>query len=128
VITVGVRDLRRKGGPTLDIVERTVTPRLGYRAVTYKNCEYRIQWPEGPQGTRRIKPGRPFIDVQEPIRCRGESWEKPAGRQRRTLCADYKRNFKFSKMRNNRRDAGWWLSRARWLKCPWRSETRRRRR
>lgn len=117
IVTFSVRDLRRKGGPTLDIVERRVTPRLGYRAVTYHKCEYRLQWPNG----------KPFIDIQEPIRCRGEVWEKPKGRERRTLCADYKRDFKFAKMDRRRKDAAWWLSRARWLKCPWLGEIRRRR-
>ena len=115
VMVVGVRDLRRRGGGTIDIVERAVTPRLGYRAVTYKRCEYRVQFN-----------GRPFIDIADPIRCRGEPWVKPVGRQRRALCADYKRNFKFSRMKKRRRDAGWWLSRARWLKCSWRTEVRRR--
>ena len=115
MITVGVKDLRQRGAATFDIVERVTTPRVGYQAVTYKRCEYRVHFN-----------GRPFIDISEPIRCRGESWKKPAGRQRRALCADYKRKFKFCKMKSRRRDAAWWLSRARWLQCPWRLEKRRR--
>lgn len=116
VITVGVKALHRKGAPTIDIVERAVRPRVGYQAVTYHKCEYRVQFN-----------GRPFIDISDPIRCRGERWDKPTGRHKRTLCADYKRNFKFSRMKKRRRDAAWWLSRARWLKCPWRREIRKRR-
>ncbi len=118
MIVVGVKDLRRRGAPTFDVIERKAKIRVGYQSVTYKRCEYRVQWPNG----------KPFIDIAEPIRCRGESWEKPKGRQRREACADYKRKFKFSRMGNRRRDAAWWLSRARWLKCPWRTELRRRRR
>lgn len=116
-ITVGVRSLRRRGSPLIDVVERTVTPRVGYQAVTYKRCEYRVHFN-----------GRPFIDISDPIRCRGEKWEKPKGRRKREACADYKRRFKFARIGGKRRDAAWWLSRARWLKCPWRKEARRRRR
>ena len=85
-LEVGVRDLRRKGASLLEVVERVPTPRLGYRAITYHRCEYRLQFN-----------GRPFIDVADPIRCRGEKWEKPAGRERRVKCAGYKRSFKFSR-------------------------------
>lgn len=100
---------------TLDLVERKVTPRAGYGVVTYRGCTYRVQRPNG----------HTFIDLNEPIRCRGETWEKPTGRERRELCAEYKRKFKMTR-RRRRRDAAWWLSRARWLRCPWRKEAIRR--
>lgn len=114
MITVAVRNLRARGHETLDRIERTPIARAGYAVVHYRNCQYRIQYPNGT----------PFIDLDEPMRCRGEKWEKPAGRERRQLCADYKRKYKMTR-RTRRRDAAWWLSRARWLRCPWRLEALR---
>jgi hypothetical protein len=111
MITIAVKNLRSRGHETIRVVERTPTARAGYTIVNYKGCQYRIQWPNG----------KPFIDLNEPMRCRGEKWPKPTGKERRDLCAAYKRKFKLTR-RTRRRDAAWWLSRARWLRCDWRKE------
>lgn len=116
MIEIRVHNLRSRGHETLDVIERKPTQRAGYAVVNYKGCQYRIQYPNG----------RPFIDLNEPMRCRGEKWDKPTGRERREACAQYKRKFKMSKRAGQRRDAAWWLSRARWLRCDWRREALRR--
>ena len=93
----------------LDKITRKATQRVGYQAVNYHGCVYRV-----------IQDARtPRIDTAEPIRCRGEIWEKPTGRERRESCAGFKRDYKLARLHNQRSEAAWKLSRARWLRCPW---------
>lgn len=112
MITLDVKNTRA-GARVLDRIERNPTARAGYSVVTYKGCLYRVR-----------RNGVPYIDLDEPLRCRGEVWARPTGAEARRLCADFKRQYKLTR-RNRRRDAAWWLSRARWLRCAWLKEARR---
>ena len=101
-----VTNSRSKG--VLDRIEREPIQRVGYKAVQYRGCLYRVI----PNGTSRI-------DTNDPLRCRGERWEKPTGRELRESCAAFKREYKLSRMGSNRNEAAWALARARRLRCPW---------
>ncbi len=112
---IDVTSANRPGAVT-ERIERRPIQRVGYKAVRYHGCLYRVI----PNGTSRI-------DTNAPIRCRGERWTLPAGREKRETCATFKREYKLSKLGNRRNDAAWALARARRLRCSWLKEVRKRR-
>ncbi len=116
MISVDVIDSRRRG-VIIERIDRRAIQRVGYKAVVYHGCVYRV-----------IPNGTPRIDTNNPLRCRGEKWDKPRGRELRTACATFKREYKLSKLDGRRNAAAWALARARRVRCPWLREIRRKRR
>lgn len=103
-------------GRVIERIEREPIQRVGYKAVNYHGCLFRV-----------IPNGTPRIDTNDPIRCRGEKWPRPVGRELRETCASAKRGYKLSKLGGKRAEAAWQLARARRLRCPWLKEVRKHR-